>query len=310
MSLGRPRADLRAVLNAIHYVTRSGAQWRMVPRDLVRWGTAWSYFRRWRDDGTWQQLHDHLRADVRRAACRDPQLSAAIPDSQSVKSVERGEIERGFDGGKLIKGRKRHLLVDALGLMLIVGRSRQLADPLGRSGHLLARNVGEHLGADRRVWPGLIQQDQARFAEAQRGGIQVAQRAESSALAVVFDTIEHVFDQRVEDVERVVQCGRLELVGKCQQGGNATWLGHPRDRLGAGGGSIAGQNLQPSWGQAREVDTPSAERADFIEPLKCIHQGGRVGLRGRCPQSIEWSLASADGNYQQILEMLANSAIG
>ena len=57
-SLGRPRADQRAVLNAIRFVTRSGAQWRMSPRDLVLWSTAWSYFRRWRDDGTWQQLHD------------------------------------------------------------------------------------------------------------------------------------------------------------------------------------------------------------------------------------------------------------
>src|SRR6267378_3606332 len=95
-SLGRPRADLRAVLNAIRYVTRSGAQWRMVPRDLVPWGTAWSYFRRWRDDGIWQQLHDRLRTEVRRAAGRDPQLSAAILDSQSVKTVERGGAERGF----------------------------------------------------------------------------------------------------------------------------------------------------------------------------------------------------------------------
>ena len=66
---------------------------------------------------TWQQLHDHLRADVRRAAGRDPQPSAAILDSQSVRTVERGGLERGFDCGKLIKGRKRHLLVDTLGLM-------------------------------------------------------------------------------------------------------------------------------------------------------------------------------------------------
>ena len=90
-SLGRPRADLHAVVNAIRHVTRNGAQWRMVPRHLVPWGTAWSYFRCWRDDGTWRQMHDHLRTEVR-AAGRDPQLSAAFLDSQFVKMVERGGL--------------------------------------------------------------------------------------------------------------------------------------------------------------------------------------------------------------------------
>jgi transposase len=70
--LGRPRADLRQVFNAIRYVTRSGAQWRIILRDLVPWGTAWSYFGRWREDGTWQPLHDAVRTDVRCAAGRDP----------------------------------------------------------------------------------------------------------------------------------------------------------------------------------------------------------------------------------------------
>ncbi len=88
---GRPRrVDLREVVNALLYVLRTGCAWRQLPHDLVPWGTAWSYFRRWRDDGTLERVHDELRAQVRRAAGRDPHPSAGVIDAQSVKTVEKG----------------------------------------------------------------------------------------------------------------------------------------------------------------------------------------------------------------------------
>jgi putative transposase len=117
---GRPRRlDMRQVVNAILYVVVGGIQWRMLPREYPKWQSVYHYFATWRDTGTWQRIHDTLRAAVRRRAGRHKHPTAGCLDSQTVKRAARPG-PYGFDAGKQCAGRKRHLLVDTLGLLLVV----------------------------------------------------------------------------------------------------------------------------------------------------------------------------------------------
>jgi putative transposase len=113
---GRPRTtDIRAVINAIFYLLRTGCQWRLLPREFPAWGTVYHYFRTWKSSSVWTCLQRAIYEQTRRKAGRSACPSVVIMDGQSVQATERGGI-RGFDGHKLVKGRKRHILVDTLGL--------------------------------------------------------------------------------------------------------------------------------------------------------------------------------------------------
>jgi putative transposase len=118
---GRPRTlNMREVLNGIFYLVRGGIPWDMLPKDFPKWKSVYHYFRLWRIEGRWKAIHDRLRSRLRKQDGRQPLPSAAILDSQSVKTTEVGGQERGFDKVKNVNGRKRHLLVDTLGLVLEV----------------------------------------------------------------------------------------------------------------------------------------------------------------------------------------------
>lgn len=117
---GQPEAYChRVMLDAVRYLVDNGTKWRAMPADFPPWDRVYAFFRRWRDHGLVREFHDRLRRGVREQAGRDPEPSAGVIDSQSVKAdAVVGADSRGFDGGKLINGRKRHALVDTLGLLL------------------------------------------------------------------------------------------------------------------------------------------------------------------------------------------------
>ena len=169
--VGRPlKWPRRLMAEAIFYLVRSGCAWRMLPRHFPPWPTVFSQFARWRRDGTVRRMHDRLRGLAREAAGRPPEPSAAIIDSQTARATGVGGPARGYDPAKRVAGRKRHVLVDASGLVLLAHvHAADLHDRLGAQA-LVGRAAPSELPRLELVWgDGAYAGTFARWLEAERG---------------------------------------------------------------------------------------------------------------------------------------------